>query len=331
MAIDDEVVVLVPSPSGLKAGSHEDFLRRFGQARTTVIGALRRLPEFADALAGLQKDRKFTIEWPAGIREAVENGRANWRQYADGTYSVVIRDGANKDIVKHLRLKREDLPVDAVKGFSGMALQSALADISQKIEELDAKLDKLAIGASAERIGRVIAARDVYQQARVATSDETRRLLLGAAIQTAAEARAVLLKNIQLRVEALEVPALASQWMKSVPFMDTPSEKFGDELVALTDEFKAALVATQLMADVHSAAGEDAMARVAVEQFNASVAVLAPRFASLLRFAPRARVEHAETLWSGVSQRLLPASLGAQRMLSSSTLSFELDAEALTE
>lgn len=68
-----------------------------------------------------------------------------------------------------------------------------------------------------------------------------------------------------------------------------------------------------------------AMARVAVQQFNDAVAELAPRFEELLRFAPRGRVEAAEVRWSGVTKRLLPASKGAQRVLSAGKLQFELD------
>ena len=85
------------------------------------------------------------------------------------------------------------------------------------------------------------------------------------------------------------------------------------------------------MAVVHAELGEEAMARVAVQQFNDRVERMVPRFQSLLRSAPRNRVEPAERFWAGVSQHVLPSSLAAQRVLSASAVSFELDVKTETE
>ena len=114
-----------------------------------------------ELVRSLDPKKLYSLEWPPGMLEAVQNGEATWKKYADGSLAVVLRDKDNKSFVKHLRLRESDVPFQSAAALSNMAVQAALADVVARLEEIDAKLERALVGARADRHGAAQGRRQV--------------------------------------------------------------------------------------------------------------------------------------------------------------------------
>lgn len=306
----DELAVPLTLSLRDRAESVVQFVRRFGIQRERLFQELRTMPTFVDLARSLGSSSRYVIEWPTEALAAQRAGTAVWQTAADGTLPVVIRL-KNGEIVKHLRLREV---ADAGQGLStlnNLAVQASLAQVVGKLEELDAKLDRVLAGARADRLGQVLAGEQLYAQALAARDPGTRRATLHSAHASLATGRGQLLSNVAEQARALKVPTGSA-----LLFRKNPSRELEERIDAMQEDVKAVALATRSMALVTEELGETGMTAVALSQFASKLSEPVRCLRQLSRYVPfRGGIDPAG-VWGVLDDHVLPkARMAAEAMV----------------
>jgi len=292
------------------AEAERQFVERFESSRSLLLRWARSVPaivQTARALTQTLNPRElFEIEWPPGVLDSLKSGVLEWKPSADGTFPVVVRQHEGKQIAKHLKLRKHEQMGDVLRGVNNLALQSALADIVGRLEEMDEKLDEIAAKAHGDRVGKARAGHEMYLQALTLRDDAARRGALLNAVQSLAEGRSQLLESIDDDLKKLE-PSRYTGFFKNLKFSGKPpKQQFKEQYFKTTQDFQIVMEATRSMVLAYEELSEPDAARLALEQLGERARKIAPRCLTAARHLPYSLEASPEAPWEFVEQRLIP-------------------------
>ncbi len=87
-----------------------------------------------------------------------------------------------------------------------MAIQSALADIAERLEVIEQKIDEVLQGQQNDRAGLVDSAENLYIMASAAGEAENCRLLLTNAVAQLSEARGQMIRSLESSIKSVKIP-----------------------------------------------------------------------------------------------------------------------------
>jgi hypothetical protein len=291
--------------------AERQFVERFESSRSLLVKWARSVPaivQTARELAQTLNPRElFEIEWPPGVLDSLKSGVLEWKPSADGTFPVVVKQHEGKQIAKHLKLRKSAQMGDVLRGVNNLAIQSALADIVGRLEEMGEKLDELLARARADQVGKIRAGHDLYQQALTIRDEDLRRSTLLNAVQSLLEGRNQLLEFVEDASTKLKPPSQFDSFLKAVPFGRTPSKALEERYHRVTQEFQTAVLATRIVVLAYEELNEPETARFVLEQLAGRAKDIAPRCLAAARHLPYTPEEPPEAPWEFVEQRLIPA------------------------
>jgi septation ring formation regulator EzrA len=90
-----------------------------------------------------------------------------------------------------------------MSSLNQMAIQSALADIAERLEIIEQKIDDVLQGQRDDRAGLVDSAENLYIMASAASEAENRRLLLANAVAQLSEARGQMIRSLESSINSV--------------------------------------------------------------------------------------------------------------------------------
>jgi hypothetical protein len=296
------------------------FAERFRLSRKSIVTVLQQVPAVIDVVRGLDPRQLYTIEWPPEAVAALKQGTGIWKRNASGSLDTAIRAKNGGAFVKHLRLKEmHEAGVD-LSALNNLAVQSALAEIIARLEELSSKVDAVLAGQRTDRQGLVDAGESTYLQALGCRHGDDRLHLLREAVVPLNTGRFQMLRSIESEALALAKPT------GSAPLRgDTPTQRLAAAFGTIQQDMMTAMRATRSLVLVYEELRQPDAAKETVRHFAEILGKPAHTLRELAKYVPYSRSADHEEFWMKVDSKLVPAAhsslrlLEAQRVLSEFT------------
>jgi hypothetical protein len=181
---------------------HQAFERLFQERRQQFLRLLRRAPSVADGWHKLAADRTYEAVIPPEVWKQLQQGRAQWDRKQSGLLGAVIRDRETGKVICHINL-REVCP-ELLSSVNQLAAQQSLAEILERLESLERKIDTVLDGLQDDRIAIVESGADLYEQALAMNDRQTRRDYLLLAGQQLTEGRRLLRRSLESSLQFVD-------------------------------------------------------------------------------------------------------------------------------
>ncbi len=161
--------------------------------RQKVILLLRQIPAFLDVAKKSIEGKTYQAVIPPEVLKRMNNGSAGLDKKDNGLFGVLIRDIETGQITDHVSLK--EITPDLFSSLNQLATQQTLADIVCRLEAIDERITDILQGQFNDRRAEVKIGIHLYEQAVVASDPNTRRMLLGNAVQNLESGRSKLIES----------------------------------------------------------------------------------------------------------------------------------------
>lgn len=155
----------------------------------------------------LKPDIKYIVQIPKEILDKIDNGDYDFMRSGEEIIAnVVDKNRPRKPVVHQLRMSKETLSnsqskTNLAQTTQNIAFQQQLANISEKLDEIASKAEKILIGQMTDRLGFIYGSWDTYQQALRLKNNELSNALKHEVIQSLNVGRRQLLEYINSRDE----------------------------------------------------------------------------------------------------------------------------------
>lgn len=174
------------------------------ERRQNLVGLLRRIPSvvgFAQELEGVVSGDKYKVVIPPELLQRLKDGSARLGKSGTGGLSANIHDSQFGEIIGQIGLA--EAPPELISSLNQMAIQSALADVAERLEVIEQKIDEVLQGQEDDRKGLVDSAENLYIMASAASEAENRRLLLANAVAQLSEARGQMIRSLESSINSV--------------------------------------------------------------------------------------------------------------------------------
>jgi hypothetical protein len=177
------------------------FSRTLKNSLKGFVSLLRKTPTLLSMINSQMKEGDvFIAKIPKEIKKKIESGELEMITKKDsGLFNGMIRrkDG-KKVIIKQTEWEKINLNQETISNLNQIAIQASIAELTEMLFEIDKKLNLLIRGQQSDRISRVIAGIDQYEQAYLINNDNAlQNLQLSNALQSLNEGRRSLMLNLQ--------------------------------------------------------------------------------------------------------------------------------------
>lgn len=302
------------------------------ERRQNLVDLLRRIPSFvnlAQELKGVVSGDGYKVVIPPELLRRLKGGSARLGKSGMGGWSANIHDSQNGEIIGQIGLA--EAPPELIPSLNQMAIQSALADIAERLEAIEQKIDDVLQGQRDDRVGLVDSAENLYIMASAASEAENRRLLLANAVAQLSEARGQMIRSLESSINsASKIPTGKWEIIVSSLRKDIPKDvQRKAEILEAT--FREVLRASCLMALSCGQLGETVSLRESwqpLERFMPQIREVQAKVARWLPNQPNALPDKFSTLVSTTDEIIQ-----AGKQLESGTvrsLEIELTSDELT-
>lgn len=316
----EETKVIIQPDLALQAQTPESrqFLNRYRRLRTDLIRALRQTPAILEQLRELTRGTTYRMHWPPGLLGKVKSGEAVWQQGADGFWPVVVK-GADGKIIKHLQV--EAIPPDVLATANQLALQSAIAEVIDRLEVIEADLEAILRGQHDDRIAKVKSGIELYHQAFAIEDELQRRMVLTQSIGLLNEGRSQLIESLQSEIGFIDdIPESKQELLiHSIFKFRGPYEVVQRKAKSIQHALETILRASSFLVLAYSEINEPEAAKVSLAPLIAVIQDTAQRGIRMSRFLPYQLEAPPEELWQRALQAAESASTAARLLTAATT------------
>lgn len=271
------------------------------ERRQNLVDLLRHTPSvvnLAQELKGVVSSDGYKVVIPPELLRRLKGGSARFGKSGTGGWSANIHDSQNGEIIGQIGLA--EAPLEVIPSLNQMAIQSALAEIAERLEVIEQKIDDVLEGQRDDRVGLVDSAEDLYILASAAGEAENRRLLLANAVAQLSEARGRMIRSLESSIKSVKVPIDKWEIIFSSLRKDIPKDvQRKSEILEAT--FREVLRASCLMALSCGQLGETHSLRESwqpLERFMPQIREVQAKVARWLPNQPNALPDKLSTLVS---------------------------------
>lgn len=189
--------------------TNQAFSKFREEGRQHLANLLRRLPAMVDVaqkLKGLTEADNYKVVIPPDLLRRIQESSAHLGKSTSGGWSANIHDSKTGAILGQISLV--DIPPELISSLSQVATQSSLAQIAERLETIENKIDAVLQGQRDDRIGLLDSAENLYIMAASATDPENRRELLRKAVGQLSEARGRMIRSLESNIASInELPS----------------------------------------------------------------------------------------------------------------------------
>jgi hypothetical protein len=230
------------------------YTQLYDQRRRDIIHMLRQIPSFVETARNLTAGKSYRVVIPEiggvlGISSA-------------GGYTPNLH-GLDGKTIGQARL--EKMPLDLSTALGQMSNQQAFAEILQRLEAIDQRINDVLTGLHLDRISRVNAGINLYHQAILA-KEENRPRQLNSAITELQKGLDFLLN--ELRSELAYIDGLPSGLWGMVRSFPTPHVKVDKKIQPMQETYQAMLRAAYFLPISHEVLGNTQSQELCLRQLR---------------------------------------------------------------
>lgn len=202
LEIEEGSGTIVISPKTIAEVEKSDrlYARELGQTRGDFVRLVARAPGFLKALKDeLSAGDTYRAVIPPDIQRGLRDKSLEFmHKRGSGLFNGMIRKADGRKVIVAQTEWAKVVPSDdLVTKMGALTTQAAIAEVTELLLEIDRKLSTIAAGQHSDRVARVKAGVDIYDQAFATTDHELRRLHLANALQSLSEGRRSLMGHFE--------------------------------------------------------------------------------------------------------------------------------------
>ena len=271
----------------------QSFRGLFGLRRDTVLCALRQLPSVLELREKMVEGKSYYAVIQPELLKRLKDGTAQWDRKKDGSLAPIIRDaakGKKGQILGQVSLK--EVNPELLASVNQLAIQNALADIVNRLEIIDEKLNEVLQGQHDDRLAQIDSGIQLYEQACGHPDVFSRTVVLGNSIGQLSEGRASLLRELEGQLgRKLDASPLG----KIASFLK-PSRTSIAEAVHAT--YRVILRGSYVLAACHDACNAPQAVATSLKPLETFISAHGEAAAELARWLPYDATTPPEELWS---------------------------------
>lgn len=193
---------LVLSESSIQKVQNNDklFANALEKSKLDLIKIIRAVPGYAKLITDKMRENDvFVATITKEARAGIDNGQLEKMLKKDSKlWNGMIRNAkGKKEIVEQANWQKVDLSSEMLSNLTQISLHASVAELSEKILEINKKLDELLICQHSNNIAKITAGIATYYQAYQSKDIGIRNHQLANAAQTLNEGRAVLMHHLE--------------------------------------------------------------------------------------------------------------------------------------
>lgn len=295
--------VLVLNDAGIRRIAERDrvYAREMRDSRDRFVRFLRGAPAFIKLVKDdLRPGDYFRAVLPPEVQRRLRNGTLEQvRKRSSGLFNGMIRKVEGRKVIeKQTEWVQETPDARALANLNAIAVQASIADVTELLLDLDKKLDLVLAGQHSDRVARVFAGRDAYEQALDCPDEALRSMFVANAVQSLNEGRRMLMAHLEstLKFERSE----PTRWQRFLLWVSRGRidemefellRAFEERYPAVKEDVRYINLATVYLARSYVLLGQHASALASATQHELFCGLLAdelPRRAQLFPYEAKA-------------------------------------------
>ncbi len=197
------------------------------------------LPDIASIIKSMAlKEEVYVAEMDSYVKSLIKKGIYKFSIDKDGRILPTIRD--SKKIIKQVRLKKMSQYPQLSSSLGHLSMNAIITQILNEIEYIGEAIEEISIGIQNDRLAKVDSSRDKLLQARRMKDARLRNFAILNIINSATDAKHVLMKNFTHNLEYIKENSQESFWdrtLKSnkVKELDKKSIEAFQALISITN------------------------------------------------------------------------------------------------
>jgi len=170
------------------------------QAKASFISLLRTTPGYTKLVMDILQDGDtYIAKISKEVQEGLQQGKYEKVFKKGGLWNGMIRNPnvSRKPIVEQTEWQQVDLNHEFLSNVTLITLQASVAQITEQLFEIDKKLNKVLSYQQTDRISKVVAGIQIYEQAYYAEDSAIQAMQLTNALQSLIEARTSLMLHLE--------------------------------------------------------------------------------------------------------------------------------------
>lgn len=290
--------VLLLGPRSIERVAERDpfFARELQRNRGRFVQYMRSVPGFVKAVKDELKPGEY---YRAIIPTDVQRGlRDNTLEFVNrkksGLFTGMIREAdGRKRFTNQVEWARHNPDPQALANLNAMSVQAGIAELTERLLDLDRKLERVLLGQHTDRVAEVKNGVDLYEQAFYCQDPAFQRAQLANAVQDLTKGRRKLMEHLAatLNLERND-PTLWQRFLKAVTFgwVDEPAFELVTSVRERYPEIKEDLRyinrATAYLFRAHTVVGEAESATRSVGQYEEFLELLDSRLPEVAGLLP---------------------------------------------
>lgn len=227
---------IILSPETARQVQERDplFGRDLDDSRRGFLQLLRRVPGYIKSVTDqMQTEDVYRARIPRSVLDGLSRGEhEKVLKTQSGLWNGMIRKAKGKKvIVKQAEWEKVQLDRNSLANLNQMAMQASIADVTEQLFLMDAKLDLLMSGQHADRVAKVHAGVHQYEQAYDCRDLARRDQLLSNALQSLNEGRTALFGELEVMLtHQKRDPAFLDHLWRLLIRVDKPEVEFFNKL-----------------------------------------------------------------------------------------------------
>lgn len=166
-----------------------------------LLREITHLSSFINIKNKLDSRSTYKLILPKDIKNQIKKGILSQSSDQDGMLTGIIRNQKG-EMIYHARLK--ELKPEVFETISELSIQSNLAQMVVKLEEISHQVNQILKGQHSDRIGIIKGAQETYNQALKVKNEENRIDLLKQAIVELNKGRSQLIESLKEKMHFVE-------------------------------------------------------------------------------------------------------------------------------
>ena len=256
-----------PCDGSLSVYSQEDnrnLVQFFGDWRRIQTT----MPAICEAIQAIaHRETMLVADMDSYVKELIKRGVYRFTISKKGEILPTIRDSGG--IVKQVRLKKIEIAPDVIQSFNHLQTQATMAQILSEIEYVGDAIREIHIELQNDRIAMAESTRDKLLQAHKIQDAKLREIALLNVIQSATDAKRVLMRNFARNLQYVEEHSDKSFAQMLIDFkgqhdIDAKSADAFQALISITN-------AVQIECEGYAMLGEYEAAKECLMQFQSFI------------------------------------------------------------
>jgi|GEM_PF-4224957 len=253
-----EKLDIIPKSAGKIVDLTKFVKEEYSRNRMQIINYIRRIPSVVNSLNQIKAGELYKAVVPPKYISKIKDQSVNLKQMENGLFCPTLANAGSGKFICHVQLEQVNPKIFELS--SQLALQSAIADLTSQLEEINVKIDKILMGQQNDRLALVDSCEQQFLEAVNVDDEVFRKFLMANVIKTGNDARAQLMKTFKDDIKYIqELPSKDEKF--KIQYLNLTDKNFNKEISSrmnsLYETYRAIGRSSMVLMFVYQGLGQD--------------------------------------------------------------------------